>query len=298
MNDGMVSVKYYSSGGITVRVGADLPITALTFHRKFDKFLVTTPGADVISLHHHFTLPGFPLEAAGNPVYDEYPWKIYHSEDTWTYFYYTYPQGKLALDRAAVFDEDHRHGKIYSASDQSFRDGNIEMLTQFPTDQLLFARVLPDRSGFMVHSSALRINRQGFLFAGHSGAGKTTLVRLLREHGEVLCDERNIIRRFPHSWQLFGTWNHGDVADISPMPAPLRAVIFIEQASQDRLIPIENRQEIVRLLPFYIVKPLVTADWWEKTLDLVGQVAREVPVYRLQFTKSERVVDTLRPLFG
>ena len=47
-----------------------------------------------------------------------------------------------------------------------------------------------------------------------------------------------------------------------------------------------------------MIKPLVTADWWEKTLDLVGQMAREVPVYRLRFDKSERVLDALRPLLG
>ncbi len=76
--------------------------------------------------------------------------------------------------------------------------------------------------------------------------------------------------------------------DVSPASAPLRAILLLEQAQENRLIPVQDRQEIVRRLPFLLVKPLLTADWWEKTLDLLEQMAREVPVYRLKFDKSGR----------
>ncbi len=140
------------------------------------------------------------------------------------------------------------------------------------------------------------IDNQGFLFVGHSGAGKSTIVTQLRPYGEILCDDRNIVRRYPEGWRLFGTWSHGDVPDVSPNSAPLRGIFLLEQAPHNQLIPITDRREIVRTLPFFIVKPLVTADWWEKTLDLVGAIAREVPVYRLQFDQTGSVIDTLRAL--
>jgi hypothetical protein len=121
---------------------------------------------------------------------------------------------------------------------------------------------------------------------------------MLRPHGEILCDDRNILRRYPDGWRIYGTWSHGDVPDVSPNSAPLRAILLLEQAPFNRLTQITDRREIVRRLPFLIVKPLVDAGWWEKTLDLVGHIAREVPVYRLQFDRSGRVWDVLRELIA
>ena len=45
-----------------------------------------------------------------------------------------------------------------------------------------------------------------------------------------------------------------------------------------------------------VVRPVVTADWWEKTLALVGRIAAEVPAYRLRFDLSGGVVDLLKRL--
>ena len=84
---------------------------------------------------------------------------------------------------------------------------------------------------------------------------------------------------------------------VSPNSAPLRVILLLEQAPHNRLIPIPDHREIVRTLPFFVVKPLVTVDWWEKTLDLVGHMAREVPVYRLQFDTSGGVRQVLKELY-
>jgi hypothetical protein len=51
--------------------------------------------------------------------------------------------------------------------------------------------------------------------------------------------------------------------------------------------------ETARLLAQHVVKSLVTADWWEKILALIENMAQEVPAYRLQFDKSGRMVDTI-----
>ena len=45
-----------------------------------------------------------------------------------------------------------------------------------------------------------------------------------------------------------------------------------------------------------VIKPLVTADWWEKTLDLAGALAATVPMYRLRFDRSGAIVELLRRL--
>ncbi len=70
------------------------------------------------------------------------------------------------------------------------------------------------------------INGKGLLFIGHSSAGKTTTIRLLRKATknqefaaslEILCDDRNIIRRWENGWRVHGTWSHGDIAKVSAL---------------------------------------------------------------------------------
>ncbi len=166
----------------------------------------------------------------------------------------------------------------------------------FPTDQIWLAPLLSRRQGFIFHAAGMKIGGQGLLFAGHSEAGKSTTVTLLRDAGEILCDDRMIVRRWPQGFRIHGTWSHGDVPHVSSAEAPLRAVLFLEKARTNRLIAITDRQEVLkRVLPL-LIKPLITADWWKKTLAVVEEFVRAVPAYRLQFDKSGGIVKILDKL--
>jgi hypothetical protein len=62
----------------------------------------------------------------------------------------------------------------------------------------------------------------------------------------------------------------------------------------NRITRINDRREFVRRLLACVIRPFVTADWWEKTLTYVEQMAREVQCYRMQFDKSGAIVKTKR----
>ena len=71
---------------------------------------------------------------------------------------------------------------------------------------------------------------------------------------------------------------HGDVQDVSPSSAPLKAIMFLEQALENRISPVDDRKEITRrLLACLLIKPFETTDWWAKTLTLVEKITCEVP---------------------
>ena len=57
-----------------------------------------------------------------------------------------------------------------------------------------------------------------------------------------------------------------------------------------------DRKECISQVLAHVVKPLATADWWEKTMDLAEEIADHVPTYRLQFDKSGKVIDVLKGL--
>jgi hypothetical protein len=119
---------------------------------------------------------------------------------------------------------------------------------------------------------------------------------MIMPHAEILCDDRNIVRHYEDGWKVFGTWSHGDVPDVSSRSAPLHGVLFIEKSDENRVVRIDDRREAVRRLAGCVIRPFVTADWWEKTLDLVERMALEVPCYRMQFDRSGAIVDELRRL--
>jgi hypothetical protein len=110
---------------------------------------------------------------------------------------------------------------------------------------------------------------------------------------EILCDDRMIVRRWPEGFCLHGTWSHGEVPDVSPHSARLRAILFLEKAPENRLIPLSARKEIVTRLLACLITPLTSGDWWDKSLTLVEQIAREVPCYLLRFDQSGQVVGVL-----
>jgi len=124
------------------------------------------------------------------------------------------------------------------------------------------------------------------------------MLSMMKDKAEILCDDRMIVRRWEDGFKIHGTWSHGDVPEVSARSAPLRAIMFLEQASDNHLMLLDDNREIIRRLLACLIKPLVTADWWEKMLTLVGRITREVPCYILRFDKSGKVVDLLEQEFG
>jgi MoaA/NifB/PqqE/SkfB family radical SAM enzyme len=297
--------RYFRIAGITIRIDSDLPFTEKTFDPKFKKFRADGPGEEMISLRHHFSLPELntddlvddpiydPIDDLGKEVYRRAPWAIYSKDRSWIYTGIAPQRRDKSIHCAAVFNEGHTRGRIYNNSEALFRQGNLHSLTMFPSDQILLARALADRQACFFHAAGMVINGKGLLFVGHSGAGKTTAAKMLMKHGEVLCDDRIIVRRRPDGLRIHGTWSHGDLAEVSAGSAPLSSILFLEKANANRLVPVTKHSETAQLLVQYVVKSLVTADWWEKILALIENIAGEVPAYRLQFDKSGRITDTL-----
>lgn len=285
--------RYYECAGITIQMKSDLPITDSTFHPKFKLFEVQGPGEDTISIRHHFPLPDISDWELGEEIYRKPPWAIYKRNSSWLYLGIPPTAENNNLHQVAVFNHDHTRAEIYNPNKDIFYNGNLHALTLFPTDQILLARVLADREGCYLHSSGVAMDNKGLLFAGHADAGKTTLATLLKNNAVILCDDRMIVRRWENGFKIHGNWSHGDLPEISPDSAPLTAIMFLEQASKNHLIPLDDKKEVIKKLLACLIKPLVTADWWEKMLTLIEKMVSEIPCYTLQFDKSGKVVDML-----
>ncbi len=297
--------RYFQVAGITVRVESDLDFNEVEFKPEFAGFRVSGPGADNVTFRHYFELPDIEGKDLGEELYRKVPWAISLKNDTWYYRGISPDPDDTQLHRVAVFNAEHTHATIYSpARDQArVRETGFQSLSLLPTDQIWLAPVLADRSAILIHSAAVILNGQGLLFVGHAEAGKSTTVMMLMESCkasktisasvEILCDDRNIVRRWHDGWRVHGTWSHGDVPDVSPAAAPLRAVLFLQQALNNELVPMADRKEIWCRLFAAAIKPMVTAAWWSKEMDVLDQIVKDVPCFMMRFDKSGDIVQAL-----
>jgi MoaA/NifB/PqqE/SkfB family radical SAM enzyme len=288
--------RYFGIAGLTVRVDSDLPIGESTFQAKFGLFRTEAPAGDLVTIQHHFSLPDVEGADLGREVYRRPPWAIYRKGASWIYLGIYPDPGDRRVHRVVVFNGDHTRARVFNPSPDLFLQGGLDSLMILSSDQIFLARVLPFLGGAFVHAAGVDLEGRGFLFAGPSEAGKSTLVKMLAGKAKVLCDDRVIIRRGDGGFRVHGSWSHGEIPAVSPDSAPLAAVFFLRQARENRLVRIKDPGAVLRdLLPRF-VRPLVTADWWERVLGLAEAVALEVPVYDLHFDKSGRIVDALEEL--
>ncbi len=287
--------RRFRVAGLAVDVEADRPIDDATFAPKFEAFRADGDGPADIVLRHHFALPDLAGTDLGREVRRRPPWAVHRKGRSWIYLMIG-PGDDRTVHRVMVFDDGHTRGRVFSPSDELFRRGGHDSLALLPSDQIVLARALPAFGGVFVHAAAVDWDGRGLLFAGPSEAGKSTIVKLIGERARVLCDDRVVVRASPEGFRVHGTWNHGEIDRVSPGSAPLRAVFFLRQADLNRADRIGDARAVLRDFLPRLVRPLVSAGWWEKALAVAGAVVREVPFYDLRFDLSGAVVDLLAGL--
>ena len=287
------NVRHFRIAGITIRVESELPFQDTTFGPKFKFFEVDGPGDDNVVIQHLFSLPPLDGKFFGREIYRRPPWAVFEREDSWFYLGISADSDSEGLHKAALFTKDYGRGTIYHPDETSFREGNSQALTFFPTDQILIAQLLALRNGCYLHASGVSIKGRGLLFMGHSDAGKSTMVKLLKGKAEILCDDRMIVRKEPDGFRVHGTWSHGEVPDVSAASAPLAAIFFLRKSSENRLALIAKKRDIASTLLSCLIKPMATLGWWENALALIEGIGRNVPCYDLFFDKSGKIVDVL-----
>jgi len=155
--------------------------------------------------------------------------------------------------------------------------------------------------GIFVHGVGVKdTNAKGLLFAGKSGAGKSTSARLWHRYSKamVLNDDRMIVRKYADKFFIYGSCWHGefnDYLDYRIEAAPLEKLFFIYHATRNTVRKIPAKRAFSLLYP-----NLFPAFWDKKSLENIASFTRDlvstVACYRLGFVNNRRIIPFVRKI--
>lgn len=155
--------------------------------------------------------------------------------------------------------------------------------------RIVHTLVLARQGGFLAHSASAIRNGKAFLFAGISGAGKTTISRLAPSDVTLLTDEISYVRKQDAGYVAYGTPFTGELAKLGEnVSAPLAALYLLAQGSENRIDPIppgEAARSLLANLLFFAEDEKLVQSMFHSAFEFVSRV----PVSRLTFVPDSRV---------
>jgi hypothetical protein len=159
--------------------------------------------------------------------------------------------------------------------------------------RIVHSLVLARRGEFLVHAASAILSRRALLFAGVSGAGKTTISRLAPAHATLLTDEISYVRRGAKGYDAHGTPFAGELARLGThCSAPLSAVYLLRQGRENRIEEIDPAlatQALLRNILFFARDAELVQSIFEGACEFVERV----PVRQLTFRKDASVWELL-----
>ena len=159
--------------------------------------------------------------------------------------------------------------------------------------RIVHTLVLARQGGFLLHAASAIRNGRAFLFAGVSGAGKTTISRLAPRDAALLTDEISYVRKEHGDYIAYGTPFTGELAKLGEnTSAPVGALYLLAQGKQNRIEPVaaaEAGRELLANMLFFAEDPAMVHQAFQSACDFVDRV----PVRRLTFVPDARVWDLI-----
>lgn len=156
-----------------------------------------------------------------------------------------------------------------------------------------FYKGLLNYNGCLLHSSAVVIDDEAYLFSANCGTGKSThtslwLKYLSEKNPYILNDDKPAIRIMEDGIYAYGTPFSGKHDINKNTRAKIKGICFIEQATTNSIKRIEPK-EAVSLFFEQTVKRL-TKEQMLKLLDIMDIILKEIPCYKLCCNMSEEAV--------
>ena len=169
-----------------------------------------------------------------------------------------------------------------------------EMTLYIPRHRFYHERVTM-RDGMPLHAAMVEKDGYGVVFLGPSGMGKSTQAKLWVEHqgADFIIGDRPGLRRIDGQWIGFGMPWDGKDGIKQQKQVPIRALISLEQASENSIRRL-TKQEAMNVLLNQVMMPMWDDAAMALLTPLMGQLATEIPFYHLKNLPNREATDLTR----
>jgi hypothetical protein len=155
--------------------------------------------------------------------------------------------------------------------------------------RIVHTLALGEKDGFLLHAASAIRGERAFLFAGVSGSGKTTMMRLAPADATLLTDEVSYIRHSGGEYWAHGTPFTGELAMLGEnATAPLAVVYLLAHGLEHRIDDMpaaEALRAVMRNVLFFAEEPALA----ERVFLAVCALVDRMPVRRLTFLPDSGV---------
>ena len=219
----------------------------------------------------------------------------------------------LNVSFGAKYPRTLNRSKKYIANDQSLTpditlqvteeriDNYIEVypyvdrsLAEYVIFGASFYEAVLDFDAILLHSSAIAVDNQAYLFTADSGTGKSTHTKLWMDYfgdrAVMINDDKPVIRIIDGNIFACGTPFSGKHDINSNLLVPLKGICCLNQGKENHIEKISNREAIQKLMQQTLLVPHKTGV--NNLLDVLDKVIKSVDVYKLYCDISEDAVLT------
>lgn len=140
--------------------------------------------------------------------------------------------------------------------------------------------------GLLIHSSCVIEKGKAYMFAGHSGAGKSTAAKLSHPR-ELLSDEATIVKITPDKITVFNSPFRSELdRTCTEETSPLAGIYLLNQAIDNHIVPLSKSNGFLHLMDkvFYWSH---SPEEIRGILQLLQHVVNSVSICELHFQKND-----------
>lgn len=179
---------------------------------------------------------------------------------------------------------------------QEVKDSYKEVTLEFAEYMLIgtrFYQKLLNYKGCLLHSSAIVVDNESYLFSATSGTGKSTHTGLWMKYLEnknkyIINDDKPAIRIIDNKIWTYGTPFSGEKDINENKRAKLKAICFIERSETNSIERIKNDEAIKLFLEQTLTE--ISVEKMMKLLETLDTIIKQIPVYKLKCNMSEEAV--------
>ena len=173
--------------------------------------------------------------------------------------------------------------------DEKAPDGYLESLAIYRK----LCENFVQRNILLIHSAAIAVDGKAYLFTAPSGTGKTTHIKLwMEKFGEkafVVNGDKPLVSVTPEEIRVWGTPWDGKEHWNTNISVPVAGICQIGRGEQNEICPV-SASDALSLLFAQTYRP-ETESGMRKSVQLLAEIARRVPVWRLKCNMSTEAAE-------